>query len=95
MHHTASTSIATYHAIKRDGTLSARQEQIMAAMYEGRDYSLQELVHLTGLPINVISGRCNELRNAGRLELADKRPCSVTGRTVAPVMLVAAQGVLL
>lgn len=91
----ASTSIATYRAIKIDGTVSARQAQIMAAVYPGLDYSLQELVGLTGLPVNVVSGRCNELRKAGLLELAEKRPCTVTGRTVAPVKLPSAQGVLL
>lgn len=91
----ASTSIATYHAIKRDGTVSARQAQILAAVKPGRDYTLQELVKLTGLPVNVVSGRCFELKDSGELVLANKRPCTVTGRTVAPVKLAAVQGVLL
>jgi hypothetical protein len=93
--HVAQTSIRTFHAITQDGTVSARQAQILAAMAHGFDYSLQELVGITGLPVNVISGRCFELRKAGLLELADKRTCTVTGRTVAPVKLPAMQGVLL
>lgn len=91
----AQTSVRAYHSITQDGTVSARQAQILLVMVPGFDYSLQELVALTGLPVNVISGRCNELRKAERLELADKRQCTVTGRTVAPVKLAAVQGVLL
>jgi hypothetical protein len=91
----AQTSIRTFHAITQDGTVSARQAQILLPMMPGFDYSLQELVALTGLPVNVVSARCHELRKAGRLELADKRQCDVTGRTVAPVKLPAVQGVLL
>jgi hypothetical protein len=93
--HVAQTSIRTFHAITQDGTVSARQAQILAAMEHGQDYSLQELVALTGLPVNVISGRCFELRQMTKLELADKRPCFFSGRTVAPVKLPAVQGVLL
>jgi hypothetical protein len=91
----AQTSIRTFHAITQDGTVSARQAQILAAMAHGFDYSLQELVALTGLPVNVVSGRAHELRKLERLELADKRTCTVTGRTVAPVKLPAVRGVLL
>lgn len=83
----ASTSLDTYRDIKADGTLTARQSQVMAVVYPGQDYTLQELVKLTGLPVNVISGRCNELRAAGHLELGLTRKCSQTARTVHPVQL--------
>ncbi len=91
----ASTSIATYHSIKRDGTVSVRQAQILAAVKPGRDYTLQELVKLTGLPVNVVSGRCNEMRKDGALAPSDKRNCSVTGNRVTTVKLPSAQGALL
>lgn len=93
MAHTAvsDTSIKTYHAIKADGTLTLRQGQVMEVIYPGQDYSLQELVKLTGLPVNVISGRCNELRTAGSLTFGLTRKCSVTQRTIHPVKLPAAQ----
>jgi len=90
----ATTSIQAYREIQRGGVLGERQAQVMAAIKPGRDYSLTELVKLTGLPVNVISGRCNELRAMGRLELAPVRRCSVTGRTIHPVRLPAEQGVL-
>lgn len=91
----ASTSIAAYHDIKADGTVSRRQAQVMAAMKEGRDYSLQELVMLTGLAINIVSGRVNELKNDAHLEHGPTRKCSITTRTVHPVRLVARQKMLL
>jgi hypothetical protein len=81
----AATSIETYHAIRDDGTLGKRQAEVLAAVQPGLDYSLQELCRLTGLPVNVVSGRCHELRELGRLELADVRPCSLTQRVIRPV----------
>ncbi len=88
------TSIDCYHAIHGEGMLSRQQSQIMGCIYAGRDYSLQELVKLTGMPVNVISGRCNELRTARRLEHGATRKCSVTGRNIHPVKLPALQGAL-
>ena len=88
----AHTSIDTYHALKAEGRLSTRQAQVLAAIEPNKDYSLQELVALTGLPVNVISGRCHELRNQKRLELGKTRTCTRTGRTVRPVKLPQGQG---
>lgn len=90
----AATSLQAYREIQREGGLSHRQAQVLAAVKPGKDYSLSELVKLTGLPVNVISARCNELRAAGRLVLAPARRCSLTGRTVHPVKLPAQQGAL-
>jgi len=81
----ADTSIDTYHDLKADGTLGKRQAQVLAAVTPGLDFSLQELVRSTGLPVNVISGRCHELRDLGLLELGPTRACCHTGRTVHPV----------
>jgi len=90
------TSVQAYHEALADGTLAERQRQILAVMVPGRDYSLQELVSLTGIPVNVISGRVNELKNdLGRLEHGHTRRCTVTGRTIHPVKLVARQESLL
>lgn len=83
----AETSLRTYRAMKKDGTLSQRQRQIMAVIGDyPRDYSLQELAKATGLPINVVSGRVNELRNnTDELERGPARACKVTGNTIRPV----------
>ncbi len=81
------TSIETYHALRDEGTLTRQQKIIVDAIAVGRNFSLQELVKATGLPINTISGRCNDLRHLGVLELGPKRACGVTGRNIAPVRL--------
>ena len=81
------TSIECYHAIRGEGKLGKQQAVIIETVRKGRDYSLQELVKLTGLPINAVSGRVNELKESSRLEVAEKRKCSVTDRTVRPVRL--------
>jgi hypothetical protein len=83
----ASTSIEAYHAIQSEGKLKPQHDIILQAIERSKDYSLQELCVLTRLPINVVSGRCNELKAARRLETAQKRSCSITKRTVAPVRL--------
>lgn len=92
----AHTSIRTYRDLKTDGTLSARQRQIMLVIHSyPADYSLQELAKLTGLPINVVSGRVNELREeVGQLERAPARACKITGRTIRPVRRPHPQGAL-
>lgn len=86
------TSIDAYRSMERSGALTRQQTAIVSVMARGRDYSLQELSAATGLPINVVSGRVFELKDSGALELAPKRRCSVTGRTVAPVRLPPVQG---
>ena len=91
----ADTSIKVYRQMQGDGTLSSRQAQVMAAIQPNVDYSLQELVRLTDLPINVVSGRCNELRTAGALVHGRTRPCGVTGRTIHSVTLPTIQKELL
>src|SRR5207253_445601 len=82
----ADTSIRAYRKAKQAGTLGERQRQILEAMAPyPADYSLQELVKKTGLPVNVVSGRMNELREKLCLvERAPSRACTVTGETIRP-----------
>jgi hypothetical protein len=82
----ADTSIRAYRNIKKDGTLSKRQKEILAKMAPyPADYSLQELVKLTGLPVNIVSGRVNELReDLCVVERGPARACKVTGKTIRP-----------
>jgi len=83
----SSTSIECYHAIRDEDRLSKQQSAVMEAIRKGQDYSLQEISKLTGLAINAVSGRVNELKESGALEQAETRKCSITGRTVHPVRL--------
>lgn len=47
--------------------------------------SLNEIAFGTGYKINAVSGRVNEMKKAGELVETDKRPCTITGRTIRPV----------
>ena len=82
----ADTSIQAYREIpvKR---LSASQERLMRVIRDGCDYSRAELAILTGIPLQGVCGRVNELITAGRLEHGSKRTCSRTGQTINPVRL--------
>lgn len=86
------SSIAAYRDLGDSGKIGAQAQTILNHMKAGRDYSLQELSRLTGIAINAISGRCNDLKKIGLLVEAAGRKCSITGRTVHPVSLPAPQG---
>jgi hypothetical protein len=83
----AHTSIRNYSRMKVSGELGRVQQEIMDAIGAyPNDYSLQELAQATGLAINTVSGRVNELREkVGQLEHGPSRACKVTGRTIRPV----------
>ncbi|AOZ06786.1 hypothetical protein [Cupriavidus malaysiensis] len=92
----ADTSIRSYDRMRASGELGRIQQEIMEAIgVWPRDYSLQEICKATGLAINTVSGRVNELRQKlGQLEQAPARPCKVTGRTIRPVRRPHPQGSL-
>ena len=47
--------------------------------------SLQEICNKTGMAINSVSGRVNDLKKENRVIEAPKRKCSVTWKTITPV----------
>lgn len=81
------SSISAYHDLRDTGKLGKQAQIILCAMKAGRDYSLQELSRLTGIAINAVSGRCNDMKKLGAIAEANARKCSITGRTVHPVCL--------
>ena len=81
------TSIQAYNGIKYDGTLQKQEKQIVDNMKRGQNYSLQELSQITGIGINAVSGRCNGLKKKGVLECGEKRRCSITFKTIKPLIL--------
>lgn len=81
----ATTSIAAYREIKRDGTLSAQQARIMAVIAHGMDYSRRELATLAKVELSAVCGRVNELVEDGYLIEGASRPCRITGKTIHPV----------
>jgi predicted transcriptional regulator len=80
------TSKEAYAELKDEGTLGKQEETILSVMKEGWNYSLQEISQLTGIAINAVSGRVNGLKKKGWLVECEKRPCSVTGKNITPVM---------
>ena len=81
-----STSKEAYAELKEEGTLGKQEETILAAMKNGWNYSLQEISQLTGIAINAVSGRVNGLKKKGFVLECDKRPCSITGKSITPVI---------
>lgn len=79
------TSKETYQDIAASELIGQQAQSILDAMDRETDYSLQEISAKTGIPINAVSGRCNELKKAYYLEESDKRRCSITKRTIHPL----------
>lgn len=90
------TSLDAYHSMIEDGSLgrSARRVLRWIQLRGEGDHTLQEISLGTGMPINAVSGRVNDLKKAERLVESKKRACSVTGRTVTPVKLPEVMGQL-
>jgi len=82
-----STSKQAYASLKEEGTLGKQEEYILDSMKQGWNYSLQEISQLTGIAINAVSGRVNGLKKKGWVIECEKRPCSITGKNITPVMI--------
>lgn len=85
----AYTSIDVYNKIKQEGITGKQHQLILKCLKEtGRDMTLQEISKKTGIGINAVSGRVNELKNLQIIIPSSvKRLCSITKRTVQPVVL--------
>jgi len=88
------TSRNVFNEIKYEGLIGKRQAQVLEAIEEKQDYSLQELCVLAHLPINVVSARVNELKEKNILEVRCKRKCQITRRTINAVGLYLGQRAL-
>ena len=49
--------------------------------------SLREIEQITGIDINAVSGRVNDLKKGGHLKTIEKRKCTVTNRLISPVVV--------
>ena len=83
------TSLIAYQELLDSGKINAQERVILDAVGSGADYSLQEIVLRSGLPINAVSGRCFDLKKKGLLEEGERRKCRVTQRTIRPVRVAA------
>ena len=84
------TSRDAYAKYGATGKLS-RQQEIIVAVLRGsrRDYTRQELAKKTGLGINAVCGRVNELMQEPFCALVEhrRRKCDVTGENVMALSL--------
>lgn len=85
------TSLQARSEILEEGKVGKQAELILAHVKPGMDYSRSELCRMTGISVNAMSGRVNDLMKAKRLEHGEPRKCRVTGRTVKPVRLPSGQ----
>jgi len=84
------TSKIAYKEINEDGTSSNQKKTIANAVNvtdSNKGLSLRELSRITGIDINAVSGRVNELKKEEVLKECDKRKCRVTNRLITPVRL--------
>lgn len=86
----APTSKAAYKAQKRLKFGIRHQYGIIIMALEENKAGLtrNELEAKTGIRINAVCGRVNELRAAGVVETKSDRPCSKSGNTAEVVQLV-------
>lgn len=82
----ADTSIEAYKEHKDEGLANRQASQILQWLQEGKDYSRREIARGMGLELSSVCGRVNELMSVGLLEEAPKRRCSITHKTINPVM---------
>ena len=85
------TSRIAYREINENGTLMSQKDIIFSAinMITDKDFgiSLKELSRQTGLEINAVAGRVNELKKEEFIKECNKRKCRITGRLITPVTI--------
>ena len=84
------TSRIAYKDINESG-LSKNQKDtiydIVNGDNTGKGMSLKEISAFSGIEINAVSGRVNDLKKDNRLETTTKRKCRITNRLINPVIV--------
>ena len=87
------TSKAAYEHNKESGITGSQKKKLhtlvdkMTNGNRGYGVTLKEISRESGLEINAVSGRINDLKKEGMIAECDKRKCSRTNRTVIPVTI--------
>jgi len=81
----ADTSAIAYRELVESGRHGTQVRQILDLLDGSDPMTLREIQKKTGMDINAVSGRVNDLKKQGLLFEWHKRKCSVTGRLVTPV----------
>ena len=81
------TSIIAYNDLKNSGKQPTQKQIILNALKKNvRPMSLQEICDITNMQINAVSGRVNDLKKANQVVEAPTRKCTITRKTITPVM---------
>ena len=84
----ATTSKLAYDDIKTSGKDISQKQKILGALEAvGEPLSGRELMKLTGLEINAVSGRLNSLKKANLVRACARRKCSITHTLITPVTI--------
>lgn len=79
------TSLDAYDRIREAGVTGAQRERIAAYLFDRDPMTRQEIARQTGLAINAVCGRVNELIKSAHLVELEKRPCRTSGHSAHPV----------
>lgn len=82
----ADTSIDAYHTHIEEGLAGKQAQTILRGLEDGKDYSRREIARSLGMELSSVCGRVNELLQIGLLEEAPKRRCTITHKTIHPVV---------
>jgi len=77
----AETSVQAHHENKLRGTYPPQQAKIVYALTMEGTLTRRQLVNYTGIEVNAIAARCNELIEDGIIEVSYKGKCPITGRS--------------
>ena len=86
------TSKAAYEHNKESGITGSQKKKLhslvdkMTNGNRGYGVTLKEISRESGLEINAVSGRINDLKKEGILETDEKRYCTITKRLISPVI---------
>lgn len=84
----AETSIDCWYGTVLNHMAKSQADRTISVMRQGNDYTLSELVTLTGIDKSSMSRVINGLRAANRVEKAPRRKCSISNVAVIPSKLV-------
>ena len=82
------TSRTSFNDLINSGNARTQVEQILAVLKSEpkiKDLTLKEISRMTGLEINAVSGRVNQMKKQGLVTEQCKRTCRISGRTVTPI----------
>jgi hypothetical protein len=86
---TTSTRRQALDTHRASGALTQQQDRVLELIgRDRRDSTRQELARDSGMGINVICARVNELLELGRVRVARRRRCAITGQEVEALVLV-------